>query len=288
MGVVVHENDAVDEPVYLDAPAEGPSVDNPADPQTEDSKEPLELENQGEEAIDEEGQEPEVEAEASGQEQGDSGVDERQRELDLLRDQVGYLMAERQQAPDIESVQKTLNGPFRFTLPEDLSSAKGISDELRQIAKDDPASVTAMGEMINLLLDQYQAHSKRVGEAQQTMSQHYEAQRAVLNTQLRQAGIDPGFVDSNEFAEMLKDEKFKTRAQGYYTLYGEGSPKLYTNLHADLREWANANNVQLAKQARQQVADKGKGVPRVPRGKSAPSKSGGGDDFWSKVDSAIK
>lgn len=229
-----------------------------------------------------------VEASAEAEQEGESeiAVDETQREIQLLKDQLNFMMErEKAPAPDIAKLQQEVSVPFRFELPSNLDSVEGVSEEFKQIAKDDPATIQVMGEMMNILLNQYGAHAEKANQANQTIQAYQQEQYTVLERELGAVGIDPKFADSQECMTMLEDQAYLQRAQSYNTLYGMSSPRFYTNLYADFVEWAGKNNVKIAQGKKQAAAQRSASAPKRPSGaNSAPQGSKTqDDDFYAQV-----
>lgn len=275
------EEAVVDEPFYGEDeyPAELEEVS-----QEDSLSEAAEGEETGEKPV-----EAQAEAEPTQEEEQPSPEFEKERELNLLRDQVQFLMQEKRGgAPNISKLQEEVNQPFKFALPENLESAKEVSDEFKAIAKDDPATIRVMGEMLNLMLNQYGQYSDKVGQANQTLQQYHSEQHRILSDELGKQGIDISFSDPNsnpDIAKMLEDPIYQKRATEYDTLYGLQSPRFYTNLHADFVEWGNKNNIQVAQGKKQELAQKAANAPQKPSGArvTPKSKQQGDDEFFAKV-----
>jgi hypothetical protein len=287
MPVLAPEDEAmVDEPYFGEDeyPAETDNLDNDTISQSSTEGSESEVAHESEVASDD----VEASAEAEPEGEGEQTVEQEgpsQRKIQYLEDQVKYLMQQKVgPAPDIQKLQDEVSKPFRFELPQNLENVE-VSEEFRQIAKDDPAHIQVMGEMMNLLLNQYNSHSEKTAQANQTIQAHQQEQYAAIERELGKAGIDPKFADSPECTKMLEDPNYFQKAQSYYNLYGMSSPRFYVNLHADFQEWASANNVALAKGKNQKAATRSASAPKKPIGAgSAPTgKKSGDDDFFAKV-----
>ncbi len=219
----------------------------------------------GEDKPDEGGEVQEGEASAEGEGQDgnlepETETQQLRRMVEMQQAQINQFMQQQQEEPvDVEKLQQLINTPYQFSLPEDIANSEAFSDKLKHYASTEGDLVSVIGEMINHAIQGVGDYEKQVTDARTTLGAHQERLIQARDQQLKSVGIDPAFIESEQFQNALQsDQALLARAQSYVQVYGQGSAHAISNMWQDFRNYCSQKNIDIADLARQNFANKSK------------------------------